>query len=573
MLLFILLFLGSGYAAAKTTKSHHRHHHDQTNIVTNNPICTNIASEYINEYPNITTPELFIIASVCEGIVHPMDSGLGGGFQAVIHRHGTKHSWYVNSRERAGMHHEFPTQPGKTAKHIGVPSMLRGYSYLYRHTRDFGYKHGPTLSWRELFRKNVDLAKHGFSMSRTLTNVINIINLSKSPWTYNATTRKLSSPVLGDWLERISKQDPQNLTFYRAHSRDNDRLVGELREIGSSLRRSDIVDYRVHMTDANTIQCLDFTIYTTKVPGSGMLHMFGCKILEYAIRHFNYVNWSSSRRFIYNIRILQYIQSLQPHIKHLVHKASTTNEHPITNLINRDSRYVAQFLYRYNIPLSLHPPMRMGKTKLNKNQINTTQRRVERGTSNICIKDRVTSFCATSTVNWGFGSCIASRHFGFFYNNQLSDFTYKNDHSYNRPMVGKQPLSSISPVIFTKTKTDEFEFALGAAGGRKIVPSIFNLMTRFIYEYERRKHDSRVKVYNCERDQYISRCVFHLKPYDNRAYTFLECEDSLHPVYRQSLVNYRALVKYSMEAGYSSVTTLTKTHGCFDPRRGGKSFK
>lgn len=567
MLLFILLF----YACVGIlAKSHIRH----TNIVTNNPICTDIASEYIHDYPNITAPELFIIASTCEGIVHPMDSGLGGGFQAVIHRHGSTKSWYVNSRERAGMHHDFPSQPGKTAKHIGVPSMLRGYAYLYEHIQDFGYKKGPVLTWRELFRKNINLAKRGFTMSRTLTNVINIINLAKSPWTYNITTSKLESPVLGNWIEKISKQNPNNLTFYRAHSHENDDLVQELKEIGSSLRRSDIVDYRVRSTDANSVECLDFTIYTTKVPGSGMLHMFGCKILEYAIKHFNYINWSSSRRFIYNIKIIQYMQSLQPHIKHLVHKAKTTSgKRPISDIINRDSHYIAQFLYRYNLPLSLHPPMLMGKTKLNKNQINISEKRLERGTSNICIKDNVTSFCATSTINWGFGSCIASRHFGFFYNNQLSDFTYKNDYSYNRPMFGKQPLSSISPVIFTKTKTHEFEFALGAAGGRKIVSSIFTMMTRFIYEYERHKIDPSIKVYNCDRDQYISRCVFHLKPYDNQTYTFLECEDSLHPVYRQTLLNYRALVKYSMEAGYSSVTTLTKTHGCFDPRRGGKSLK
>lgn len=565
MLLFIVLFCA--YAEISASKSYSQH----TNIVTNNPICTNMASEYINDYPNITTPELFIIASVCEGIVHPMDSGLGGGFQAVIHRHGTTKAWYVNSRERAGMHHDFPTLPGKTAKHIGVPSMLRGYAYIYEHIRDFGYKKGPVLTWRDLFRKNINLAKCGFSMSKTLTNVINVINLSKSPWTYNTTTCKLASPALSAWIEKISKQNPNNLTFYRAHSRDNDRLVEELREIGSSLRRSDIVDYRVHATDANSVECLDFTIYTTKVPGSGLLHLFGCKIIEYAIKHFDYVNWASSRRFIYNIKVLQYIQSLQPHIKHLMHKANATN-HPISDIINRDSRYIAQFLYRYNLPLSLHPPMRMGRTKLNKNQINVSQMRLERGTSNICIKDGITSFCATSTINWGFGSCIASR-FGFFYNNQLSDFTYKNAFSYNRPIVGKQPLSSISPIIFTKTKTHEFEFALGAAGGRKIVPSIFNMMTQFIYEYERHKTNPNIKVYNCDRDQYISRCVFHIKPYDERTYTFLECEDSLHPVYRQTLSNYRALVKYSVEAGYSSVTVLTKTHGCFDPRRGGKSLK
>uniref|UniRef100_A0A0C9R2T6 Ggt1_1 protein n=1 Tax=Fopius arisanus TaxID=64838 RepID=A0A0C9R2T6_9HYME len=543
------------------------------NIVTNNPICTDMSKKYINEYPHITTPELFIIASVCEGIVHPMDSGLGGGFQAVIHRDGTTNSWYINSRERAGMHHNFPSQPGKTSKHIGVPSMLRGYAYLYNNICNFGYKDGPALSWRQLFRENIKLAYRGFAMSKTLINVINVINLAKSPWRYNVTSQQLTSPILGTWIDKISHENPKNLSFYHNNTQDNDNLVDELREIGSSLRRSDISNYRVNVKSANKITCLDYTIYTTKVPGSGVLQLFGCKIIEYAIKNYNYVNWPSAQRFIFNIKTLQYIQALQPHIKYLTHQAKVTNSKPLSDLLYRDSAYIAQFLYKYNTPISLYPPMQMGKTKLHENQITLAQKSDERGTSNICIKDRITSFCATSTINWGFGSCIASRHFGFFYNNQLSDFTYKNNLSFNRPMVGSQPLSSISPVIFTKTRTNKFEFAMGAAGGRKIIPSIFTMMSSFIYEYERNKIDSKIQVYNCNRDQFISRCVFHIKPYEYNSYMFLECEDSLHPILRQTLLNYRALIKYSVEAGYSSVTTLTKTHGCFDPRRGGKALK
>lgn len=542
-----------------------------TNIVTNNPICTDIASDYLKKYPNLTTPELFIIASTCEGIVHPMDSGLGGGFQAVIHKQGTTNSWYINSRECAGNQHSFPSQPGKTAKHIGVPSMLKGYGHIYKNIKKYGYKHGPVLPWRELFTENIKLAQRGFTMSRTLMNVINLINLSESPWIYNVTTQKLISPILGAWLQKISKQNPDNLLLYKSHSDDNDKMVAELKEIGSSLTRSDIVNYKIISTTANSIQCLDYKIYTTKVPGSGILHMFGCKVLEYAVKHLNYTKWPSSRRFIFNIKIIHYMQSLQPHLKQLVHKSTLTNQTLIANLISRDSKFIAKFIYYYNVPLSLHPPMKYGKTQLDKNQINLTQKQVERGTSNICIHDKITTFCATSTINWSFGSCIASRHFGFFYNNQLSDFTYKNHHSYNRPMVGKQPLSSISPVIFTKNKTNKLEFALGAAGGRKIVSSIFTIIARFVYEHEHAKTKSNVKIYNCNRDQYISRCVFSLKPYLKHTYTFLECEDSLHPIYRETLKNYHALVKYTREAGYSSVTVLTKNKGCFDPRRGGKS--
>lgn len=545
-----------------------------TNVVTNNPICTEMAEKYLREWPNITTPELFIITSMCEGIVHPMDSGLGGGFQAVIHKDKSKTGIYINSRERSGSSNVFPSQPGKTAKHIGVPSMLKGYAYLYLNVRNLGYSHDAILPWPELFRRNINLAMSGFVMSRTLQNVINLINLSDSPWYYNKTTQKLESPVLGKWLQELSKQNPRKLSFYSADGKDHKKLIQELQDIGATLQSHDITLYKVKRQNAQTANCLNFRIHTTQLPGSGFEHLFGCKILEYAINNFNYTNWPSAHRFIFNIKVLHYMQSMHPHLRHLERRNTTSSV--FYNLLTRDAKYIANFIYHYNMPLPMHPVRQFGKTRLYNSQIRLSQRTAERGTSNICIRDSRVTFCATSTINWGFGSCISSRHFGFFYNNQLADFTYKNDRSFNRPRPNHQPQSSISPVIFTDRFTNTLEFAMGAAGGRKIISSIFLISTRFIYERQlssAQRRQKNIKLYDCARDEYIARCVWILKPYQTQTYTFLECEDSLHPIYRQTLENYKALVKYSVEAGYSSVTILTNQNkGCADPRRGGKSI-
>lgn len=132
-------------------------------IVTNNPACTKMAAEYVEHYPEITSVELFIVTSVCEGIVHPMDSGLGGGFQMVIHHHvgpTASRTRYINAREKSGKNHVFATAAGSSPKHIGVPSMLAGYQYIYNNAKQLcGRK--AAVPWKMLFKKNIELAQKG----------------------------------------------------------------------------------------------------------------------------------------------------------------------------------------------------------------------------------------------------------------------------------------------------------------------------------------------------------------------------------------------------------------------------
>ncbi len=124
-ILSLLTGIGITVASMPSVIAANAYDKNKTIVVTNHEVCTKMAKKYIKAYPKITSPELFIITSTCEGIVNPMDSGLGGGFQMVLHTAKNPSEHYINSREKSGA--VVPYQSGNTPQHIGVPSMLAGY--------------------------------------------------------------------------------------------------------------------------------------------------------------------------------------------------------------------------------------------------------------------------------------------------------------------------------------------------------------------------------------------------------------------------------------------------------------
>ena len=102
-------------------------------IVTNNEECTQIGRSLFER--SATVEQTYIAVSLCEGLVHPMDSGIGGGFQAIIHnarpqqKRGSRHV-YLMSREYSPMDKSFRLEPFIFGNSVGVPAVLAGYARL-----------------------------------------------------------------------------------------------------------------------------------------------------------------------------------------------------------------------------------------------------------------------------------------------------------------------------------------------------------------------------------------------------------------------------------------------------------
>lgn len=548
--------------------SHCKENSAKFDIVTNNPICTIMAKNYVKLYPTIKSHELFIVTSVCEGIVHPMDSGLGGGFQMTLYNHATKKSYYINSREMSGK----IVPDGYGQKHsmiyTGVPSMLAGYQYIYK-------TFNSTVPWDKLFTENIQLAKNGFQVSKTFSDVLfRYFNHIPSIWKLIKRSNdvyELRTPVLAKYLTTVAKAGPDKQPFYDAESIENNYyLANELKSSKSLITEKDVQKYVVKMDNAPTTKCFDMLMISSNLPGSGLLQLFGCRVLERLIKvhKINKIATNEDNIFI-KIWIEYYMYSLKMHLKAFKHQSQ------IDKLLTRDVNIVAKKLYvklrqnklKNTLPKSI--ATRVGYTKLPlKNVLNAVFD--ESGTSNICIGDRrnnaeATSLCATSTINNSFGSMTYSKRFGFFYNNQLADFTYYNKYNLNRPMPYKVPQSSIAPTLFIDPTTNQLSFSLGAAGGSKIISGIFTIMFERLLNLK-----TTTDIKECTYYQNRARCTWVIVRKKNTAGMKLICESSID----ENLFNGSNIKpSFSVEAGYSAVTAIFPNAkfngGCYDPRRGG----
>lgn len=545
--------------------------HDErpfVHYVVNSETCDELASRMIDESPDITAIELFIVLSVCEGLVNPMDSGFGGGTQIVLYSHVTKRGYYINARERASKHGPLPKSPGRSALHIGVPSILRGYEYLYKNQMRYGYR-GPRTKWSRLFYANARLARDGFRVSNRVMNAINTYKFYNAVWTVSNETYVKNKLMYG-FIMRVAKEGPES-SLYKPNGYLNRHIGKELKSFESGMSYEDLYSYNVDPTDyaANTT-CMYYRVFTTRLPGSGVLELFGCRMLEDAIKRYDYHLWSNSQQFIYDLRVLHLMQSLQMFLKHyeestllprLLANVERTNRHIVNTLTKKFPKRIAKRIGNIKFPI-----------------VRQYGTRDERGTSNICVSDATVDLCATSTINWSFGSQLYSSY-GFFYNNELSDFTF-SQHSANRPRSGTQPLSSISPMIFIDDTTpgrDDMEFTLGSAGGVKIVPANYFVMSDYILQRTLFEHFSSPRYpdefrYDCNSAQKKPRCYFYIETVRPNARALLTCESELPLLYATLLNDMRVDVTYRRESGYSSTTTLIKRNvGCYDPRRGGAS--
>ena len=85
-----------------------------------------------------------------------------------------------------------------------------------------------------------------------------------------------------------------------------------------------------------------------------------------------------------------------------------------------------------------------------------------------------------STINNGFGSHLIVPELGLIMRNEMNDFSIPgitNAFGYlatpaNFPALGKRPLSSMSPTIVEHLSNHTLYFAVGAAGGSKIVTAV-----------------------------------------------------------------------------------------------------
>jgi gamma-glutamyltranspeptidase/glutathione hydrolase len=115
----------------------------------------------------------------------------------------------------------------------------------------------------------------------------------------------------------------------------------------------------------------------------------------------------------------------------------------------------------------------------------------EKHTTEISVLDRAGNAVAlTTTVNYGFGSCLVARGTGLLLNDQMDDFSTQpgipNVYGLvygeaNAVAPGKIPVSSMAPtLVFQKDRPDRLLLVVGGSGGAFIPTGILQLVTNVL---------------------------------------------------------------------------------------------
>ncbi|XP_044740561.1 glutathione hydrolase 1 proenzyme-like [Chrysoperla carnea] len=522
-------------------------------VVTNNPDCTNIANQLISKGGNAR--EVFIAVSLCEGLVHPMDSGVGGGFQAVYYSKGSKgkrsKAYYINAREKSPSNATFADYELTEGNSVGIPSVLKGYETLYNIDKDKN-----KLKWSDIIAPVIDLCEKGFIMSRTVRNMFeeyNKIAHYDQIIQMNMETNEYKNPIFCKMLRQISADGPSS-SLYKKNGKLHKMLMKDLGATSSFLTSRDIRNYKVKVQKPATGKFGKYTVYTTRVPGSGYTVLFALKMMD-RVKALMKKDATQAEKIVYLLKILKYTYAFQPQVREI--KNAT-----IHKIINKAGRTIGSGIVKNGLEISSTIPRKFGDVKLAR-----MVSPLAHGTTNVVVKVGHTSVSATSTINHTFGSGILSKTMGFFYNNQMRDFNNPNWRRKGKPLrnapgPNKVPGSSISGTIMVDPDGVPV-FQIGAAGGGKILSAIVNTLYNYF-------------VLNQSLEKALQACRYTpLFNYNKNHIKFMyECigDENVANQLRAKGIDFQLVV----ESGYSAATALSqirsKSEAVFDRRRGGSSL-
>lgn len=245
-------------------------------IVSNHPKCTDLGKSLIKKGSIIDTA---IGVMLCEGVVSPQDSGIGGGFYGIFKI--KKSVFLVNARERTPQKIKYRKEINKKFCNIGIPSAIKGYKVLHD---NFG-----KLSWKEILKPVIKLCYQEFS--EEVSNIVYSLNFNHNILPYNK--------HLCYTLQNISEHGPNY--FYKNISR---LLLKDLKGYNKYIKYKDFIEYKPIISKASSLKFKNYTIYSTKYPAVGetIIESFK-KIIKknniFSVLDYTYKDISKKRYFKY----------------------------------------------------------------------------------------------------------------------------------------------------------------------------------------------------------------------------------------------------------------------------------
>ena len=379
-----------------------------------------------------------IVAAALTGAIHaPNQYGIGGygGHMIVRLANGAIKCIDFDSAAPAGAQ---VAALGWRAS--GVPGILAGLQLALDR---FG-----TRGFKSVAEPAIELAENGLPMSQGLTNAIRSREkeLKQDPASarlYFPADNILRNPDLARMLRRFASQNSAR-DFYEGETAR--RIAGAFLKNGGLVTAKDLAEYKALELPPLQLKWNDFTIYTSPLPAGGLT-------------------------------VLRMFAILKELPRELV------NEHALLETMRVAWHERLTKLGDGVSPDALAAPESLAKkvetaVKSGKPVGQTTASQSQRGTVHLNAADAMGNVVAlTLTHGEAFGACVTVDGLGLTLGHGISRFVSEPGHP-NAPAREKRPLTNMCPTLVVRDGKPLM--ALGAAGGRLIVDTVFHVLWNFV---------------------------------------------------------------------------------------------
>ncbi|KAL8798255.1 MAG: hypothetical protein Q9182_006816 [Xanthomendoza sp. 2 TL-2023] len=432
-------------------------------------VCSSIGVNLLKDGGNAA--DAMVGTVFCIGVIGMYHSGIGGGGFMLVRSSNASYT-FIDFRETAPAAAFQDMYNNDTSLSIygglasGVPGEVRGLEYLHKH---FG-----KLSWSHVIQPAIQTARNGFKVTQDLVNFMDSTTKGRNNFLVNEPTWAIDFAPNGtrlglgdtitrrryaDTLETISKRGAD--AFYTGPIAN--ATIQALQRANGTMTLNDLKNYTVAIRKPASITYRGYKLTACSAPSSGEVALSVMKTIEgYPdIGSPPALNISTHRldeaiRFGYgeraNLGDPSYVPGLDEYQSEMLN--DTTG-----------ARIRSQISDIRTLNVSDYDPKGLESLETP-------------GTSHIVTADASgMAITLTTTINLGFGSQLMVESTGVIMNNEMNDFSIPNSSNafgyvpspsnYIRP--GKRPLSSISPTIVEFLSNSTLYFAIGAAGGSRII--------------------------------------------------------------------------------------------------------
>jgi gamma-glutamyltranspeptidase/glutathione hydrolase len=415
--------------------------------------------------------DAMIAVDLALSVVYPNAGNLGGG-GFLVYRDFNGNTGSLDFREKAPLkasknmyldqnNNVIPSLSSEGSLSIGVPGTPAGLNEVYK---KFG-----SLSLDSIFKPALILAKNGFRLTKKQASLFNssknkILQLNNQIDLFDHDFREgfiFKNPQLHNTLNSLLKNGFES--FYNGKLAD--KSVKYLQSKGGIITIDDMNKYTPVWRDPFIFNYNEFRVVTMGLPSSGGI------VLSQILKSFKLLN----NHEIINSEY-QYAKSLIELEKlSFADRSYYLGDPDFIKHNFIDSIVSDEYLKKRFSEINFTKPKKSSEIKHGSIKLHEAEE-----TTHYSITDSYgNAVSVTTTLNSNFGSKLISPKLGYFYNNEMDDFSIKPGAPNIYGLLGginnsiypeKRMLSSMTPTIIEKN--NDLFMILGSPGGPTIITSI-----------------------------------------------------------------------------------------------------